>query len=179
MKTYNSGPKVGMNFVFEDTFKYVKPEGGIVDKNNIKTCFIKLGTYVRHNESEENRTQDLKHLHFLVRRGITRVINKDLIQPSFISTPIIHDSFTETGRAFTQFDYTFFVLPGVTFHQLNDEMINIIRKIDEEVLEKQNLFDIIKDQTQFKDKYGKGKKYLRSQDLLREKKERSSKEIFQ
>ena len=155
---YNSGPKKGINFVFDQEFKYVAAEGGVVDKKKMNTCFIKLSTYVRHNECEENRAQDLKHLHFLVRRAINKFGNKNIIQPAFISTPMIHDSFYETGRAFTQFDYTFFVLPEITFDQLNVEMINIINKIDEEVFEKQNLFDIIKDQQEYKTKYGKGKR---------------------
>ncbi len=158
MTKYNSGPKLGLNFVFEDTFKYVRAEGGVVDKKKMNTCFIKLSTFVRHNEDEETRAQDLKNLHLQVRRAINKFADKDLIKPVFISTPIIHDSFYLTGRGFTQFDYTFFVLPEVTFDELNVEMSNIINKIDEEVFEKQNLFDIIKDQQEYKTKYGKGKR---------------------
>lgn len=154
----NSGPKKSLNFVFEDNFKYVRAEGGIVDKTKLNTCYIKLSTYVKHNEDEEKRTQDLKWLHYQGKKAINKFRDKKTIRPMFLCNPIIHHSFWETGRAFTQFDYTFFLEPNKTYDELNEQMIELIVNWEKEVMDNNPTFDIIKDQKEYKLRYGKGKR---------------------
>ena len=117
-------------------------EAGVTDLNNMKSVYLVIKSTVTCKE-EDDWMMHKKNLHYQVRQVINKYNNSGLLKPLFLSTPIIHSTFGETGKSFTQFDYTFFVTPEATFQNIQPVIKLMVEKIHEEVFENNKSFEFI------------------------------------
>lgn len=162
-----------------DTFH---SEGGVLDRFNFKSIFFSIKTTVVSIE-EEDRMRNLKNLHFRVRQTLNKYNSSGLFKKNFISVPVIHETFEETGKAFTQFDYTLFLDKEAMFPEIEKEVVDIIDKIYIENFRDNKSFEFINHNWRLSRKKQlenvKGRKVKRvSQSFLWEEEE-SSKKVIQ
>lgn len=134
----NNADRIGRSFRL-GKFEKFDHEVGYTDKDNIKSIYMFLKTTVVCTE-EDDYMFHLKNLHHQVKQSIHRNINKSLVKPLFISTPVIRNSFDWTGKSFTQFDYTFFVEPNTDWKVLKNFFADLLVKINQEVFEPSTSF---------------------------------------
>jgi hypothetical protein len=132
----------GRPFKFKD-YDNVYCEGGVVDRFNFKSIFFTIKTTAKCLE-EENKMRHLKHLHYNVRQTINKHSDKELFKKTFLSNPTIHETYDETGKAFTQFDYTLFLEKTANFLEIEKEVNKIIDRIYLENFRDNKSFEFIK-----------------------------------